>query len=210
MIRTRTRTPRIMENVGSRLKTKISSIKLILIYFSFFFPWSGTEKSVYEILDPLVIVIKNVAILTQWLTHVRKTKFSVRKMSEWCLKMITDGLYTSMWRRTNVWTILTLTISRNISEINRKQNTGSSLSGKTDQYPDSWRRRVRGSEMWKEGRNGKSVCLTGELATFRQKCPLTSFRCKTRINLYSYNFSIEQVVTYFKAKSFIQCSIEIT
>ena len=62
----------------------------------------------------------------------------------------------------------------------------------------------------KEGRNGKSVCLTGRLATFRQKCPLTSFRCKTRINLYSYNFSIEQVVTYFKAKSFIQCSIEIT
>ena len=80
MIRTRTRTPRIMENVGSRLKTKTFAIKL-LIHLSFFFPWSGTKKSVYELLDPLVIVIKNVAILTQWLTHVRKTKFSVRKMS---------------------------------------------------------------------------------------------------------------------------------
>ena len=80
-----------------------------------------------------------------------------------------------------MWT--KLTISRNIfPEINRKQNTGSSLSGKTDQYPDSWKRRVRGSEMWKEGR--KSVCLTGELATFRQKCPLTSLIRQNAVNLY--------------------------
>ena len=47
-----------------------------------YFPWSGPEKSVDEILNPLGIVIETLTLLTQRLTHVRKTKSGVRKMSD--------------------------------------------------------------------------------------------------------------------------------
>ena len=40
-------------------------------------PLSWTEKSVDEVLEPLGIIIKTVAILTQWLTHIRKTKLGL-------------------------------------------------------------------------------------------------------------------------------------
>lgn len=58
-----------------------------------YFPWSGSEESVDEVLDPLGVVIETVTLRTQRLTHIRKTKSGVRIQEDVrCLEMITDGL----------------------------------------------------------------------------------------------------------------------
>ena len=73
------------ENSENNRKRGVPSVNRIFISFSchnMYFPWSGPEKSVDEILNPLGIVIETVTLLTQRLTHVRKTKSGVRKMSD--------------------------------------------------------------------------------------------------------------------------------
>ena len=74
----------MIEKVGSRLMNR----KIFLFNKNNFFlevallPWSRFEKSMNDVLEPLGVDIKTVAVLTQRLTHVRKTVVGVRKKSQ--------------------------------------------------------------------------------------------------------------------------------
>ena len=162
-----------------------------------YFPWSRSEKSVNEVLEPLGIVIKTVAIMTQWLTHIRKTKLGVRKMlvmaqdDHWWFPRVCDAEPMPMLTTDN--------LPQYFPEINRKQNTGSGLSGKTDRYPDS--RRRQGSEMWKEVYKCNVCFWRGRLASFIRNYPLTSFSGKNADSCHLQYFEWKRFLNKWKILS---------